>query len=109
MHGRKAAPAEERQALGKLLLRLSGKAHDHIRGDPGAVEERPEELHALFIPRGIVFPVHPAERGVAAGLHGQVEVGAQVGEGGAPAAKPVPSRKSWPQEEISMPVRTISR
>ena len=66
---------EECQGLLELLLRLTGEAHDQVCGNGGAVKVSMEQLDALIIPRGIIFPVHPGQNGVTAGLHGQMEVG----------------------------------
>ena len=42
---------------------------------------------ALIIPGGVIFPVHPLQHRVAAALHGEVEVGAQVIKLHGPAAE----------------------
>ena len=74
MHFGKAAFLNESQGLDKFLLRLAGKAHDHVGGDGGAVKVPVQQGHGFQISGGVVFPVHTLERFVAAGLHGQVEL-----------------------------------
>ena len=79
VHIRKIALANEFQALAELLLRLPGECHDHVRGDGAAGEGLPQEPNTFIIPGGIIFPVHPGKDGIAAGLHTQMELGAQIG------------------------------
>ena len=87
MHLGKAALADEGQGLAEFLLRLLREAGDQVRGNGGAVKPAVQQLHGFQIPGGIVLPVHPLQRGVAPALHGQVELGAQVGQGRRPAAE----------------------
>ena len=80
VHIREIAFADKCQTFGKFLLRLPWEGHDHV-GSHGAFREIfPQQFHALVIPGGIVFPLHPLKNRVAAGLHRQVELGAQVGK-----------------------------
>ena len=46
-----------------------------------------QKCNRLRISSRIVFPVHPLQGGVAPGLHGQVELRAEIGQGGCPAAE----------------------
>ena len=79
VHGGEAALLDKAQRLGKILLRLPGKAADQIGGDPAVGEGAPEKLHGRGKACGVVLPAHGRERPVTAALQGQVEVGAQVG------------------------------
>ena len=87
VHGGKAAFLDKRQRLGELLLRFAGEAGDQVGGDGRAVKVLPQQRHGLIEPGGVVFAVHAAQRVIAAGLHGQVEVRAQVGQPCRPAAE----------------------
>ena len=87
VHGREAALLQKRQGGGELLLRLLGEAADHVGGDGGVVKVPPQQVHGLPEPGGVVPAVHPMQGGVAAGLQGQVEMGAQVGQSRRPAAE----------------------
>ena len=87
MHGRKAALLQKRQGGGELLLRLLGKAADHVGGDGGAGEICPQQADGFPEPGGVVPAVHAAQGGVAPGLQGQMEVGAQIGKLRRPAAE----------------------
>ena len=46
-----------------------------------------QKRHGLREAGGVVLPVHALQRGVAAALHGQVELGTQVRQSGGPAAE----------------------
>ena len=87
VHGGEGALLDKVQGLLELLLRLAGEAHDEVGGNSGPVVDLVQEFYALIIPVGIIFPVHPGQHRVAPRLHGQVEVGAQVGQGSRPAAE----------------------
>ena len=87
MHLGKVAAAQESQRLGELLLRLAGEAADQVRGDGGPGKVLPQQSHGPEEPGGVVPAVHAPQGGVTAGLHGQVELGAEVGEPGGPAAE----------------------
>ena len=87
MHGGKAAVPDKRQRLGELLLRLLREAADQVGGDGGTVKVGVQQRHRLAEPCRVIFPVHPLQRIVTAGLKGQVEVGTQVGQRGGAAAE----------------------
>ena len=87
VHGGEGTAADEVQGLGELLLRLLGEAHNEVGGDGGAVKILVEPLHRLEITGGVVLAVHPLQGLVTPGLHGQVEVGAQVGQRHRPLAE----------------------
>ena len=117
MHGGEAALFNKRQRLGELLLRLAGEAGNKIGGDGHVVEVLPQQRHRFIEAGGIVFPVHALQRFVTAGLQRQ---GSRLPSRMRilPAAsltvssrsmKLLPSFRSWPQLEISMPVSTSSR
>ena len=139
VHIGEAAFPDEGQSFGKFFLRLPGKGHNQIRGDGAAGEEFSQQLHALIIAGDVVFPPHPLQHRVAAGLKRQVELGAEIGKDGEPFAEFLRHNpgfqtaqrirssgtarqmasisavtaglpgRSTPQEAISMPVTTISR
>ena len=87
MHGGKAAFANEGQAFRKLRLGFPGEAHDHVRGHGAAREGGLQQRHALVVAGRVVFPPHPGQHRVGAGLHGQVEMGTEVFVGGHDPAK----------------------
>ena len=66
---------------------VAGEAADQIRGDGGPEEVLPQQSHGPEEPGGVIPAIHAPQGGVAAGLHGQVELGAEVGEPGGPAAE----------------------
>ena len=87
VHGGEAALFEEGERFAELLLRLLGKARDEVGGDGGLVKILAQQRDRLVKTRGIVPAVHSLERRVAAGLHGKVEVRAEILELCRPLAK----------------------
>ena len=87
VHIRKITLTNKGETFRKFLLRLSGKGHDHVRGHGALREKLPKQFHAFIVPGGIVFPFHPLQNRVAAGLHGQVKLGTQVGKHAETAAE----------------------
>ena len=78
MHIGEAALADKAQALVKFFLTFPGECHDHVRGHGAAGEVFLQQRHALKVPGGVVLALHPRQHRVAAGLHGKMELGAQV-------------------------------
>ena len=78
MHIRKGAFPDKFQTLGKLFLGLSREGHDHVRGNGTIAKILIQQADRFQIPGGIVLPLHSLQYGVTAGLHGQMELRAQV-------------------------------
>ena len=131
---RKAAGPQKVQRLAEFLLRFAGEADNEVGRDGAAGEILPQQPDAFEIPRGIVPAVHPLQDGIRAGLQTQVELRAEIGVDAERLAevlvdgarlqraqadpdrgdrraerRQLPSFHSQPQEEISMPLMTISR
>ena len=87
VHLGKSALADEGQRLGELFLRLLRKAGDHISGDGRMLKILIQKRHGLCEAGRIILSVHALQRGVTAALHGQMELGAQVRQGGGTAAE----------------------
>ncbi len=82
MHRRKAAlPAKARDSSSSASVSPGNPTiRSVVRAQPGKLSRRRATL--LRITGGVILPAHPDKDGVAAGLETQVELGAQVGEGG---------------------------
>lgn len=80
VHGGKVAGLEEGQRLCKFFLCLAGEGDDEVRRDGAAGEILPQQADALQIPGRVIPAVHPLEHGVAPGLEGEVELGAEIGK-----------------------------
>ena len=81
MHLGKGAALEKGQCLLKFFLRLAGEADDEIGGEGGAVEVSAEQPDGFQEALRRILPLHPGQDRVAAALQGEVEVGAEVGQG----------------------------
>ena len=79
--GQRTAPDECQRSF-KFRLRLAGEADDQVGRDGAAGEIAVQQLDALQIARGIIFPVHPAQDAVAAALEAQMELRAEVFKAG---------------------------
>ena len=83
-----------------------GEAADQVRGDGGPGEVLPQQSHGPEEPGGVIPAIHAPQGGVAAGLHGQVELGAEVGEPRRPGGRNPPSRcgaPDCPAADASLP------
>ena len=78
VHLREGAFFDEGERPGKLFLRLAGKAGDEIGRECAAGEGRAQPLGDGEKLRGRILPAHARERFVAPGLHGEMEVRADV-------------------------------
>lgn len=75
---REGAFFDEGERPGKLFLRLAGKAGDEIGRECAAGEGRAQPLGDGEKLRGRILPAHARERFIAPGLHGEMEVRADV-------------------------------
>ena len=87
VHIRKAAFLNKRKALGKFLLRLPRKCHNHIRGNGAVRKILIQKAHAFIVAGGVIFALHPLQNRVAAALHAQMELMAQIGQRRQPSAE----------------------
>ena len=87
VHGGKIGCFDHSQGFRKLLLCLACKAADQVGGDGGPVKILTQQTAALQKSLRRVLSVHPFQGGIAARLEGQMEVGAEVGQGRRPTAE----------------------
>ena len=81
VHGGEAHAFRKRQRGLKVHFALGGKAHHEIRGNGTVGEVPPDPPADLRVFRTVVFPVHGMQCLVTAALQGQVELGAELGQG----------------------------
>ena len=62
-----------------VVLRLATISHKDVGGDGTVGDKATDGLHTSEIPFAGVLPVHPLQHIVAAALHGQVDMAADVG------------------------------
>ena len=74
MHIGKGALFNKGKRLRKLLLRFPGKSGDQIGGNGRVIEIGPQQSHRFVETRRVILAVHALECGIAAALHGQVEM-----------------------------------
>ena len=84
---REAAAADIVQGSGKLLLRFPGKTHDQVRCQGAVGEEAVQQAGRFGEAGGVVPAIHAAQGRIAAGLEGEVEMGAEIFKRRRPAAE----------------------
>ena len=77
-----ADPLQEGAGLLEFLLRLAGEAHDHIGRDGRPVIVAAQKVNAPGVLHRRVVAVHAAQGRVASALQGEMEVGADLVQGG---------------------------
>ena len=70
--------------FGVFLFRFAGETGQDIRGESGIREKSPEVFYGFQETGGQVLPPHAAQDAVAAGLQGQMELGADFPKGSEP-------------------------